>query len=149
MDVLPNEARTALIDSNTRDKEKTMRAIRAFIRSFMWVELAAMAGLILGGVALTVAERGSRFGDSFFTYRIEHLDHLPAWFAFGLALMAVNGFWMFKLSDIRGVLHTPSRSGYGEYGASVPIHPLQLFAINLIAIPTALALFILIRANGW
>lgn len=126
-----------------------MQTIRAFIRSFIWVEVAALAGLILGGIVLTMAERGTHFGGSFFTYRIEHLDQLPAWFAFGLALMAVNGFWMFKLSDIRGMFYTPSRSGWGEWGASVPIPPLRLFAINFIAIPVALGLFILIRANGW
>ncbi len=126
-----------------------MRTIRAFIRSFLWVELAAMGGLLLGGIVLTIAERGSHYRESFFTYRIYHLDSLPAWFAFGLALMAVNGFWMFRLSDIRGVFYTPSRSGWGEWGASVPVPPLRLFAINFIAIPAALVLFILIRAQGW
>lgn len=126
-----------------------MQTIRAFIRSFIWVEIIAIVSLLLGGIVLMVADRGTRFGDSFFGYRIEHLDRLPAWVVFSLALMALNGFSMFKLSSIRGMFYTPSRAGWGEWGASIPIPPLRLFAINFVGIPIALGLFILIRANGW
>lgn len=126
-----------------------MNGLRVFIRSILWVEIAAILGLLIMGAILTWAEGADRFGDTFFTYRIEHLDCLPAWLAGSLTLMAVNGFWLFRLASIEGRLRTPADGGWGEWGASLPVNPLRLFAINLIAIPGALALFLIIRANGW
>lgn len=126
-----------------------MQAPRAFVRDVLWTEGAALFGLFATGLALTMAESRRHGGESFFTYRIEHLDHVPAWFAAALMLAAINGFWMFRLASIEGVFHTPRSSGWGEWGASVPINPLRLFAINLVAVPVAMALFIVARANGW
>ncbi len=125
-----------------------MRALKDFIRSIVWVEVAAVAGLLIAGAILTWAEGGRRYGDTFFMYRVHHLDGLPAWFAASLALMAVNGFWLFRLAEIEGMFRAP-RGGWGEWSASLPINPLRLFAINLIAIPGALMLFLVIRANCW
>ena len=126
-----------------------MRGLRAFVGSVLWVEIAAISGLLVAGAVLTWAERDYRCGDTFFSYRIQHLDFLPAWFAATLMLMAINGLWMFRLANIEGVFHTPHRTGWGEYGASLPINPLRLFAVNLVAIPVALVLFLIARANCW
>lgn len=126
-----------------------MNSIRSFVKSILWVEVIALAGLLICGAVLTWAERGHRYGDSFFSYRIHAMDALPAWFAACLLVFAVNGFWMFRLANIEGAVNTQRSTGSGEWGASVPINPLRLFAINLVAIPAALALFLLIRANGW
>ncbi|MBK7670564.1 MAG: hypothetical protein IPJ24_04085 [bacterium] len=126
-----------------------MQAPKAFVKDVLWAEGAALFGLFATGLALTMAENRRHGGGSFFTYRIEHLDHVPAWFAAALMLAAINGFWMFRLASIEGVFHTPHGSGWGEWGASVPINPLRLFAINLVAVPVAMALFIVARANGW
>jgi hypothetical protein len=126
-----------------------MNNLRIFVKSIIWVEFAAMIGLLVTGLLLTWTEHPHYYGNSFFTYRIHHLNYLPAWFIAALMLMAINGFWMFRLSNIEGIVNTPYRSGWGEWGASFPINPLRLFAINLIAIPVILALFMIIRANGW
>lgn len=126
-----------------------MRGLKMFVKSILLVEVAAISGLLISGAILTWAEQGHRYGETFFTYRIQHLDYLPAWFAASLVLMAINGFWMFRLANIEGMFHTPRGNGWGEWGASLPINPLRLFAINLIAIPAALGLFLLIRANYW
>jgi hypothetical protein len=98
---------------------------------------------------LTWAEAPYPCGTNFFTYRVRHLDYLPAWFAASLMLMAINGFWTFRLAVIEGVFRTPPRSGWGEWRASLPVNPLRLFAVNLIAIPAMLALFMIIRASHW
>jgi hypothetical protein len=125
-----------------------MRALRAFVTSIIWVEVFAVGGLLGAGTVLTWVEADYFHSATFFTYRIEHLDFLPAWFACTLALLAINGFWVFRLASVEGFFRTPRR-GWGEWGASVPINPLRLFAINLVAIPAAIALFIVMRANCW
>jgi len=126
-----------------------MRGLRTFVVSILWVEVAAVSGLLLAGAALTWAEHGGPCRETFFSYRIQHLDNLPAWFAATLILAAINGFWMFRLASIEGSFRTPQNSGWGDWGASLPINPLRLFAINLIAIPAALGLFLIIRAHCW
>lgn len=127
-----------------------MRPLRIFVKCILWVEVAAVSGLLLAGAILMWAEGDHRCpAQNFFTYRIEHMDYLPAWFVMTLGLMAVNGFWMFRLSTIEGMFRTPHGTGWGEWGAAFPVNPLRLFAINLIAIPAALGLFLVIRANCW
>lgn len=63
--------------------------------------------------------------------------------------MALNGIWMFRLANLEGRLHSPQGTGWGEWGAFVPINPLRLFAVNLVAIPALLGLFLIVRANHW
>ena len=125
-----------------------MSWVKSFVRSVLWVEVAAIVGLLFVGLMLTWGE-DARNGYSFFSYRIQHLDFIPAWFAGVLALMSVNGFWAFRLSVFEGAFNTPPRSGWGPWGASVPINPLRLFAINLVAIPVIIAAFLVIRSNAW
>ena len=126
-----------------------MNGLKTFVKGILLVEFSAITGLLVSGAILTWTEQGSRYGETFFTYRIQHLDCLPAWFAASLMLMAINGFWMFRLASIEGMFHTPRGMGWGEWSASLPINPLRLFAINLIAIPAALVLFLILRANYW
>ena len=126
-----------------------MTGLRTFVKSILLVECAAIGGMLIAGAVLTWAEKEHRYGDSFFTYRIEHLDEIPAWFAAVLMIMAVNGFWMFRLSAIEGAFHTPHRSPWGRWGAWMPVNPLRLFAVNLVAIPISIGLFMVIRANCW
>lgn len=126
-----------------------MSGLKTFVKSILWVEVAAIAGLLIAGATLTGVELGERHGETFFSYRIHHLDYLPAWFAASLMLMAINGFWMFRLANIEGMFHTPHGTAWGQWSASFPVNPLRLFAINLIAIPAALALFLITRANYW
>lgn len=126
-----------------------MNNLKAFVKSILWVEAVSIFSLLASGLILTLAENGNAYRQSFFTYRIYHLDYLPAWFTASLILMAINGFWMFRLAAIEGSFYTPTHSGWGTWGVSVPINPLRLFAINLIAIPGILILFMIIKANGW
>lgn len=126
-----------------------MRGLKMFVKSILLVEVAAISGLLVSGAVPTWAEQGRRYGENFFTYRIQHLDYLPAWFAASLILMAINGFWMFRLANIEGMFHTSRGNGWGEWSTSLPINLLRLFAINLIAIPAALVLFLIMRANCW
>ena len=126
-----------------------MRTLRAFIKSIMWVEVIAIAGLLVAGAVLNWVEQGHRHRETFFTYRIQHLDDVHAWFVSVLVLLAINGFWMFRLANIQGMIMTPRGCGWGEWSASIPINPLRLFAVNLIAIPGALVFFMIVRANCW
>lgn len=126
-----------------------MQSLKVFFKSVLWVEIAAILGLYIAGALLMWVDQGHRYCDTFFTYRIYNLDDLPAWFAATLMLMVINGFWVFRLANIEGVFHTPRGTGWGEWGASVPINPLRLFAINLVAIPATLIVFLFIRANSW
>jgi len=124
-----------------------MNRLRTFVKSILWVQIAAVSGLLVAGALLTWVERDYRPHESFFTYRVPQLDYLPAWFAATLLLLSINGFWMFRLSTIEGAFHTPNGTGWGHWGATVPINPLRLFAINLVAIPATLGLFVVLRAN--
>ncbi len=126
-----------------------MGGLKTFVKSVLWVELSAIVGLHISGAILTWVENNYRCRETFFTYRIQHLDYLPAWFACTLVLMIINGFWMFRLANIEGMFYTPRSNGWGQWGAQLPINPLRLFAINLIAIPLALVLFLVTRANYW
>ena len=72
-----------------------IRGLKVFVKSILLVEVAAISSLLVAGAILTWAKQGHRYGETFFTYRIQHLDYLPAWFAASLVLMAINGFWMF------------------------------------------------------
>jgi hypothetical protein len=126
-----------------------MRNLKVFVKSILLVELAAVSGLLISGAILSWIEGNYHYGESFFTYRIQHLDFTPAWYAASLMLMAINGFWMFRLASIEGAVSTPQGSGWGQWSASFPVNPLRLFAVNLVAIPAAIALFMIIRANQW
>lgn len=126
-----------------------MRGLKMFVKSVLWVEVAAIMGLMIAGAVLTWVDRGHSHGETFFTYRIHSLDYLPAWFAESLLLVAINGFWLFRLANIEGMFRTPRGAGWGKWSASLPINPLRLFAINLMAIPAALVLFGVVRANHW
>jgi hypothetical protein len=124
-----------------------MRGLKAFIKSILWVEIVAVLGLLLAGVILTWVEQDYRSCETFFTYRMRHMDYLPAWFIATLMLIALNGLYMFRLATIEGMFRTPRGTGWGEWGVSVPINPLRLFAINLVTIPAILVLFLFIRAS--
>ncbi len=123
-----------------------MKLIRDFVKNTLMVEVAAVTGMLLAGWVLTLVQRDVRCsGQTFFTYRISHLDDSPAWFVFVLLQLAINGFWMFKLGILEGGIYTPSNGPWGSYGVHVPINYLKIFAVNLIVIPASLFAFILIR----
>lgn len=126
-----------------------MAWFRTFAAMVLWVQVAAVAGLMVAGAALTWAEGEHRHGETFFSYCIAHLDLIPAWFAATLALMAVNGFWTFRLASFEGRIIAPRGSAWGPWGAYVPLNPLRLFAVNLVAIPALLGVFMLMRAVQW
>lgn len=126
-----------------------MRTLKEFIKSIIWVEAAAIACLLIAGAILAWVEAGYH-AESFFSYRIRILSYLPAWFACTLALAAINGFWMFRLATIElEGMFAPRFSGLSGWAASFPVNPLRLFAVNLIAIPGLLMLFIILRAANW
>ena len=127
-----------------------MRFLREFVSKMLLVEVVAVAGLLIGGWVLAAIQRDIYCAQqTFFTYRICHLDNTPAWFAFVLAQMAINGFWMFRLAVLEGGVATPDRGPFGHWGASVPINPLRVFAVNLVVIPACLFAFMLIRNMNW
>jgi hypothetical protein len=123
-----------------------MNITTAFAKSVMVVETAALAGLFMAGLALTIAQGDQYTGRTFFSYRLIHLDQTPAWFGAALALSAINGFWLFRLALLEGGLGTPPGGPWGQYSVVVPVNHLRLFAINLIAIPALIGAFILARS---
>ena len=126
-----------------------MRFLSTFIKSMIFVELAALSGLFLTGFMLTLAQGEQHAGQTFFSYRVVHLDQTPAWFAASLLLMAVNGFWLFRLALVEGGFGTPARGPWGQYNVAVPVNHLRLFAINLVAIPALVGIFILARSTNF
>ena len=126
-----------------------MSHLRAFVRSILLVEVVAVAGLLVAGAALEWIEVDRSYPGSFFSYQIEHLDCVPAWFVATLLLLSVNGVWLLKLAQVEGFFHTPQGNGWGTWGAVLPINPLKLHAVNLVAIPVIIGLFLIIRANLW
>jgi hypothetical protein len=126
-----------------------MKSFAIFIKSVLLLEIFAISLLFLAGAGLTWVERGYRSNETFFSYRIQHIDCLPAWFVAALFIMAVNGIWMFRLAYVDGTFRTPRDRPLGEWGISIPIHPLRLFAVNLVMIPATLMLFLIIRAYYW
>jgi hypothetical protein len=138
------------IGPNTKKKgTAAMDNLLAVARNIVMAEIFAILMLLVAGAILTWTEDGQGYTETFFTYRIEHLDFLPAWFACLLLLMVINGVWMFRLANIEGFFRTPPGGGWGEWSLSMPINPLRLVGINLIAVPVALALFLIARANYW
>lgn len=127
-----------------------MRFLKEFVSKMLLVEVFAVIGLLATGAILTLAQRDIYcFRQNFFSYRIYHLDNTPAWFAFVLIQMAINGFWMFRLAVLEGGVFTPDRGPFGYWGTTVPINPLRVFAVNLVVIPACLFLFMLIRHMNW
>jgi len=124
-----------------------MHSLKAFIKSVLLVEVGAVVGLYLAGIALSLVEYTHYPG--FFSYRIHHLDDLPVWFIATLALMVLNGIWMFRLATLEGTVRTPRENGWGNWGAAIPVNPLRLFAVNLAAIPVLLLLFLVVRKSLW
>ena len=125
-----------------------MRFLAAFTKTMIATQVAAIGGLLFTGWVLTLVQC-ERFDGTFFTYRIIHLDHTPAWFAASLVLSAINGFWLFKLAVLEGAVGTPLQGPWGAYNATVPLNPLRLFAINLVAIPALIGIFIMIRSMSF
>ncbi len=126
-----------------------MDNLKLFAKSILLVELVSVSLLLISGLILSLSEPQNLNGSSFFSYRLFYFDYIPAWFLATMGLMAINGIWMFKLAVVEGLFNTPSNSGWGNWGIQFPINPLRLFAVNLIAIPGILVLFLLIRSNGW
>jgi hypothetical protein len=127
-----------------------MRFLRDFVTKMLIVQVVGVAGMLLAGWILTIIQRDTYCPQqNFFTYQIEHLDRVPAWFVFVLLQMAVNGFWMFKLAVLQGGVNTPIGGPYGNWGVEVPINYLRVFAVNLVVIPASLFLFMLIRHVNW
>jgi len=124
-----------------------MSHIKSFVRGIILVEVAAVIGLLLAGAILEWIEADQPFPGSFFSYRIEHLDYVPAWFLAMLLLLSVNGIWLLKLAQLEGFFQTPQGGGWGTWGAVLPVNPLKLHAVNLVAIPVIMALFLVVRAN--
>jgi hypothetical protein len=114
------------------------------------VQAIGIVGLLVAGWILTIIQRDVYCPQqSFFTYQIEHLDQVPAWFVFIMVQMAVNGFWMFKLAVLQGGINTPAGGPFGSWEVALPINYLRVFAVNLVVIPAALFLFMLIRHTNW
>ena len=127
-----------------------MRFLKDFVTKMLLVQVAGVVGMLIAGWILTVIQREIYCPQqNFFTYQIEHLDRTPAWFVFVLLQLAVNGFWMFKLAVLEGGVNTPGAGPYGNWGVTVPVNYLRIFAVNLVVIPASLFLFMLIRNTCW
>ena len=127
-----------------------MRFLKEFAYKMLWVQGIAIVGLLIAGWILTLIQKDVYCPQqNFFTYKINHLDSVPAWFIFVLVQMAINGFWMFRLAVLEGGVVTPERGPYGYWGGVVPINPLRIFAVNLVVIPACLFVFMLIRHTNW
>jgi hypothetical protein len=107
--------------------------------------LGAEAALMASGWLLALSEPHRPFGDSFFGYRLFWVADLPAAFVAGMALLLLNGLFLFEWAALRGFFHTPRRGPWGGWGFDVPIPQLRVLALNLVAVPSLIGLFVLLR----
>lgn len=119
---------------------------RNFIKSILLAEVIVFILFLISGTLLNALEL-NHHGGSFFSYRIRHMNYLPAWFILSMILMSVNGYWIFKLANLEGSFFTPSYNNRGQYRAAFPLNQLRLFALNFITIPILMVIFVIIRAN--
>ena len=124
-----------------------MISLKQYLRKFIWVEIFSVIGLMTAALLLTIAE-GHHYAN-FFTYRIRFGDYLPAWFISVMLLSALNGYYLWHLASIDGFFQLPGSRNPGTWKASLPVNPLKLWGMNLVAIPLILLLFLIVRANGW
>ena len=126
-----------------------MQYFKGFVLKMLFVQAVGIGGLLLSGLILTIIQDGYYDHDlNFFNYRMETLDQIPAWFFFVMLQLGINGFWLFKLSVLEGVVATPMSGPYGNWAVQVPINYLRVFAVNLVLIPAAIFGFMIIRQFG-
>jgi hypothetical protein len=118
---------------------------RTWIGPAAGVALGAEAALMASGCLLALAEPYRPFEDSFFGYRLSWAADLPAAFVAGMALLLLNGLFLFESAALRGFFHTPPRGPWGGWGFDIPVPQLRVLALNLIAVPSMIGLFILLR----
>ncbi len=117
--------------------------------------LVAVLGLLASGAVLSIAQEPYQGPWSYFVYRVRCLDYLPAWLASVHALTAINGL---------GLIQAVGRAGF-HFGNPYPAYPghpgmavtqvtpvirvAQLIAVNLVAVPALIGLYLLVRAMLW
>ena len=119
------------------------------MRLMILSQACAIGLLLLGGWTMDLAYAGHDRG-AFFSCRIRALNGFPYWFLSALALSIVNGFYLFRLAALEGGIRTPPGSGqWGRYSLWLPINPLRMVAVDLVAIPVLLILSVLFRQHCW
>lgn len=127
-----------------------MNFLKDFVIKMLMMQVVGMVGLLIAGWVLTITQQDIYGAEqTFFSYRINHLDLSPAWFVFVLTQLCLNGFWLFKLAVLQGSVNTPTRGPFGNWDVQVPINYLRIFAVNLVIVPGSLFTFMLIRHCGW
>lgn len=125
-----------------------MSRISRLFQQFMMIEVLSVIGLWTGGLILTLAQAGYK-SESFFTYRIIHFDHTPAWIICSFILIAIGGFAIFRWAVIAGRIGARGSNSWRDYSAEIPLPNLKIIGINLVSIPALLILFMLLRANNF
>lgn len=120
--------------------------LRDFIIRILTIPLGAIVSLFVTGWILTELQGVGYSGRTFFTYRVESLDRTPAWFIALLLLFVINGVWLFRLGVIGGHVRTSGNTFRRDWDFAVPLNGLRLFAVNLIAVPILLGIFMVVRA---
>jgi hypothetical protein len=126
-----------------------MRDWLSFIKTMLLVEAAALTTLLCAGWILSVGQGNDFTGRTFFTYHVRHFDQTPYWIVASLALMATNGFWLFRLAHVEAGFTTSRIGPCGLYNLQIPVNHLRLFAINLVAVPILITAFVVIRTRGF
>lgn len=111
--------------------------------------LGAEAALMASGWLLALSEPYRPFEDSFFGCRLVWAADLPAAFVAGMALLLLNGLFLFEWAALRGFFHTPPHGPWGGWGFDVPVPQLRILALNLVAVPALIGLFVLLRDAYW
>lgn len=115
--------------------------------------LYALISLLLSGAALSIIESDYHGAWGFYVYRLYCFDYFPAWLACALALTVINGLGLFRAYATTS-FHSPAYGYPSHAGMAMPmvvpmIRSAQLFALNLVAVPLLLGLFLLVRAMRW
>ena len=120
-----------------------LRAVFDFFKRTAVVSLFSLGVMLLLGWILALIQDEHRA--TFFSYRINLFDNLPAWFLYSLILIFLNGRYLLKASSLQGNLNTPRDNRWGNWSISFPIPPLEILGYNLITIPVLLFSFVIVR----
>ena len=124
-----------------------MQFLSQLIRRILYAQVVALGLLLLAGWILAMVETEMQ-RETFFIYRLRTFDGFPYWFASVLVLSVINGLYLWKLAVVEGSLEITRPHTSRDLGLFVPLNPLKLVAVDLVAIPLLLILFVFVRKYG-
>lgn len=121
--------------------------IARVLRLTLLSQALGIALFLLSGWALTRAQASDDRGvaQTFFDYRIEHLDGTPFWYLGCLGIMLFNGIYTLKVSVLEGTVTSRPGDAAHEWGAALPLTPVKIVTMNFVLVPILIGSFMVVR----